>query len=426
MATGDGVRQGDETTTKHGTDGHEPAGHGADGWSGWKRVWQHGYFSAWVLLGTVDSLTGGGHTLGTVAVRLVLVGVLVGWYLYWCVPRRAGSLRPVLRIYLPGALAVWIALIMVDPAFLIAGFGVIAPLCMPYPLWAMTVVAAYGGVWLWQGVAESGWSWTRLATWALGAVITLGLIGYVAVLDDQGRKRQRLVEELRAAQERLADSERQAGILAERQRLARDIHDTLTQGFASIIMLLEAAQEITDAPPGGTGGRAQTVGRCLEQALRTARENLAESRGLVWAMRPAALGDAPLGEALDVLTRRLAEETGLHAECVITGTPGPVPIDMEATLVRIVQEAFANIRKHADADRVTVTVTHMDDLVVVDVHDNGRGFVPDRPPARGVGLAAMRERAEAVGGTLTIESAPGEGTTVVVSVPAARALTGRS
>jgi signal transduction histidine kinase len=205
-------------------------------------------------------------------------------------------------------------------------------------------------------------------------------------------------------------------MLEERQRLAREIHDTLAQGFTSIVLLLQAAEAAWAS--GSPDAR-----RHLEQARRTAAENLAEARQLVWALQPEPLGDASLGEALVRLTDRLAEEEHVQAATRITGTPRPLPTPTEVALLRITQEALANVRRHAHAARVTVTLSYMDDVAVLDVQDDGVGFDPRAagPPARpeegGFGLAAVRQRVDRLGGSLVVESTPGAGTTLVVELP---------
>jgi signal transduction histidine kinase len=242
---------------------------------------------------------------------------------------------------------------------------------------------------------------------ALGVAAAIGVVGYIATLDREGRRRQQLLDELAATQAELAAAERWAGVLAERQRLARDIHDTLTQGFASIALLLDAARD--DLP--AKGPAAQRV----DQALRTARENLAESRRVIAALRPSQLDDARLPRAVRQLTDRLAEEAGLAAHTVVTGDPVGLGETPEAELLRVIQEALTNVRRHAAATEVTVTLSYVDDLIVVDIQDNGTG-IEDTPPT-GIGMISMRERIDSLGGTLTIESAPGEGTTIAASIP---------
>lgn len=211
-------------------------------------------------------------------------------------------------------------------------------------------------------------------------------------------------------------SGRKAGILGERQRLAREIHDTLAQGFTSIVMNLEAAES---ALPEEASEEDKTKWH-LDQARLTARESLTESRRLVWALRPESLDNASLPEALAQLAARWSDSAGVAASANVTGTPRPLPEDAEVALVRVAQEALANVLKHADASRAVVTLSYMNDLVSLDVIDDGVGFDPERGSTDnsegGYGLRTMRERIEQLGGSLTIESAPGEGTTLVAEL----------
>jgi signal transduction histidine kinase len=219
---------------------------------------------------------------------------------------------------------------------------------------------------------------------------------------------------------RLVEQARRAGLIGERQRLAHEIHDTLAQGFASIIMNLEAADAIL---PTGHSTQAQWH---LGQARLTARESLAEARRLVWALRPKLLEEAPLPEALSRLTERWSEASSIAVHTTVTGAPRPLPPEVEATLFRVAQEALTNVRKHARADRTVLTLSYMHDRVALDTRDDGVGFDPGKAGdvtgstrEGGFGLGTMRERVERLGGTLSIESAPGEGTTLAVELPLA-------
>jgi signal transduction histidine kinase len=223
-----------------------------------------------------------------------------------------------------------------------------------------------------------------------------------------------LVEEARRAG-------RQTGALRERQRMAQEIHDTLAQGFTSIVMNLEAAEGVL--PPDSM--RAQ---HHLDQARHTARESLTEARRLVWALRPEALKSATLPEALGRLTERWSKESGVIADVTVTGTPRRLSPEIETTLFRMAQEALANVRKHARASRVALTLSYMGGCVALDARDDGIGFDPcqvstearDRTSG-GFGLKGMRERVEQAGGSLSVESAPGEGSTLAVELPMAAA-----
>jgi signal transduction histidine kinase len=222
----------------------------------------------------------------------------------------------------------------------------------------------------------------------------------------------RLIEEARR-------TGRETGLLDERQRLAREIHDTLAQGFTGIITNLTAAQM---AQPPVAADASST--RHLRDAERIARESLAEARRLVWALRPESLDRRSLSEALRRLAEEWSEETGVQAHAATTGTPRPLLPETEVALLRTAQEALTNIRKHAQASRVNVTLSYMDDRVALDVVDDGVGFDHARMKssveahgAGGFGLVAMRERIEQLGGALVVESAPGEGTALAAELP---------
>jgi signal transduction histidine kinase len=214
---------------------------------------------------------------------------------------------------------------------------------------------------------------------------------------------------------RLVEQARRAGLIGERRRLAHEIHDTLAQGFTSIVMNLEAAEAILPAE------YSPQVHWHLDQARLTARESLTEARQLVWALRPKLLEEAPLPEALARLAERWSEASGVAAVTTVTGTPRPLAPEVEVTLLRVAQEALANVRKHARANRTALTLSYMNDRVALDARDDGVGFDPERMAGSGreggFGLGTMHERIERLNGTHSIESAPGEGTTLSVELP---------
>jgi signal transduction histidine kinase len=214
---------------------------------------------------------------------------------------------------------------------------------------------------------------------------------------------------------RLVEEARRSGVIGERKRLAREIHDTLIQGFASIVVNLEAAE-------GSMEGADGPFPRHLEEARATAREGLSEARRIVWALRPGALDGAPLPDALSRLAARWSKANGVAADVAVTGETVPLPTEMEVTLLRVAQEALNNVGKHAAAGRAVLTLSYMGDRVTLDVMDDGVGFKPDGAflqagPGGGFGLRAMRERVEGAGGTLLVESEPGGGTTLAAGLP---------
>lgn len=222
----------------------------------------------------------------------------------------------------------------------------------------------------------------------------------------QSEERATLIEELESSRAEVSRLSAERGALAERERLAGEIHDTLAQGFTSIIMLIQAAEAQPDPS------------RHLALAMRTARENLTEARLLVTTLSPAPLDGSTLDEALRRLTKRLGEETGLSTGFEVRGESRPLSAPAEVVLVRAAQEGLANVRKHAGADSVTVSITYRDGSARLEVRDDGRGFEPSG--GQGYGLRGMRARVEQVGGTLAVTGLPGEGTALEVVIPSDR------
>ncbi|MGH9150932.1 MAG: sensor histidine kinase [Acidimicrobiales bacterium] len=212
---------------------------------------------------------------------------------------------------------------------------------------------------------------------------------------------------------RLAEQTRQAGVLEERARLAREIHDTLAQGFISVLTQLEAAAD-------GLWGVPQEVVRRVEQASRIARASLGEARRSVQALRPEPLDGASLTDAIERVVARWADETSVGARVMVTGPAVSLPPPTEVTLLRATQEALANVGRHANATAVTVTLSFLGDAVVLDVDDDGRGFDTAAPPngsGGGFGLQALEQRVQAAGGIFGLESEPANGTTLTVYIP---------
>ncbi|WP_017590540.1 sensor histidine kinase [Nocardiopsis ganjiahuensis] len=226
---------------------------------------------------------------------------------------------------------------------------------------------------------------------------------------EQSWERYSLIERLRRSQEEAALLSEQAGAMAERERLAREMHDTLAQGFTSIITLTQAVESELDTDPA-------TARRHLALMRETAAENLAEARAMVAARQAVPLQGDDLDGALTRISERLGRELGIEVAAHVTGSPEELPNDLRVCLLRTAQEALANVRKHADAGHTRVTLAYTDVGVALTVADDGRGFDTARP-SDGNGLANMRHRAEAVGGVLDLESTPGGGTTVRLTIP---------
>jgi len=214
---------------------------------------------------------------------------------------------------------------------------------------------------------------------------------------------------------RLYERSAEFAAVAERNRLAREIHDTLAQGLTGIILQLEAADQLMEM-------NVERATFRLRKALQLTRESLAEARHSVWNLRPAPLEEKTLDEALRREAARFQDETGTSVRVDIAGVTGGLPPDIENGLFRIAQEALTNVRKHAHASLVIIRLGITDQVVLLSVHDDGIGFDCSAPVSGhgGFGLVGLRERAVLLGGELTIQSAKGAGTTITAVVPLTR------
>ena len=235
--------------------------------------------------------------------------------------------------------------------------------------------------------------------------------GMIADLAQANQRLEEMMAENTGLQAQLLTQAREAGAGDERQRMAREIHDTLAQGLTGIITQLEAAQQ--------TGHDAERDRR-IGNATRLARDSLAEARRSVRALRPQALEDARFPDALAQEVARWSATSGVPAEVKTTGDAMTMHPEVEVTLLRVAQEALANVAKHAAATHAWVTLSYMGDVVTLDVRDDGAGFAgPGRSESGGgFGLIAMRQRVNRLAGQLEIESEPGAGTAVSASLPA--------
>jgi signal transduction histidine kinase len=379
---------------------------------------------------------------------MALCGLAAAWMicLYTLVPAWRDRPRGQ-AVFFTGLIAIATVLIIRDPW---SGFFTFSmyffALKIPPGRWRLLAVLAVA---LLTGTSQAG----GFATAAHGAVGLLVYIGCVAVnlliagaftwfgwvTDARNERRAQLVDELSKTNrrleatlaenvglhEQLLTQAREAGILDERQRMAREIHDTLAQGLAGIITQLQAADQASAEPAERR--------RHFEAATRLARESLREARRSVHALRPESLELARLGGALRGVAEHWSALNAIPVQVTTTGTERNLPPETELALLRTAQEALANVAKHAAATRVGLTLSYMDEEVVLDVRDDGRGFDPARPaqellhayaaggppvPHGGFGLIAMRQRIEDLSGTLQVESEPGAGTAISASVPA--------
>ena len=215
-------------------------------------------------------------------------------------------------------------------------------------------------------------------------------------------------------QDELALAQRQSGATAERTRISRDIHDTVAQALSSIRLLAHA---------GAARSEDEGAARTLEQVESLAGDSLADVRRIIAALAPAELEDDALAAALSRMLDRVRDEAGLAAELHVDQSLPMLPTEVEVALLRTAQSALANVRLHAQATRVVMSLIDAEDSVRLDITDDGVGFdmaqwdlTPDAASAS-YGLRFMRSRLRELGGGLDIESAPGEGTAVSVHLP---------
>jgi len=259
------------------------------------------------------------------------------------------------------------------------------------------------------GWTRDAWLWNGLA--AIGYIVFALAIGlYIDGLIRESRRNRDLLNALQATQADLATAEREAGALEERERIARDIHDTIAQGFTSIVMLSQAGEAAL------LRGDQDNAARRYAEIQETARDNLAEARALVAAMAPPSLERDGLVGALRRLTERHAAETGVPVAFSVVGDPRALAPSSEVTALRAAQESLANARRHAGATSIGVVLTFDEDGATVTVTDDGVGFDPSAP-REGYGLDGLASRVGVVGGLVDVASDPGSGTRVRVRVP---------
>ena len=206
---------------------------------------------------------------------------------------------------------------------------------------------------------------------------------------------------------RLSQESREAAVMAERNRMARDIHDTLAQGFTGVIMQLEAVKGAI-----GKNDLAQAINR-IERAGDLARAGLREARRSVLALRPHSLQDATLCMALDDLLKRMTDGSGLQAEFHLEGDEPAMPAEWEEGLLRVAQESLTNTIKHAKAKNFRATLTIGAKEIQFRLVDDGSGF-DLHAEHEGFGLLGMKERVDQMGGQFILRSMPGQGTEIQI------------
>lgn len=415
---------------------HEESIHGQGREGVFYAVLPYALLTACTVITLLQSAWGGAVDVLAV-LGLTIVTVL--WAIGFAVLRGRGgsSAFPVVAVYYVGLMALSFSLIVLAPWYAIFAFtGYVHAFLFLRGRWryvgvavtSMIMAVGYmGGI---DQINPDRWS-----LWAAISAVTILLAStsfyFTDTTDVDGRMQRRALAELHAANSRLESAleengelqaqlltrAREAGVLDERQRMARDIHDTLAQSLAGILTQLQAAEQTMNDPA--------ALRDHVRSALDLAREGLVEARRTVHALGPSALIEARLPDAIEAVARRWSETAQVDAVMTTTGDPRPMHPELEVTILRAAQEALTNVAKHAQATRVALTLSYMEDLVTLDVRDDGVGFEPGTAPrpdgegddVGGFGLAGMRQRVQRLAGRLVIESEPGSGTAISAAVP---------
>lgn len=344
-------------------------------------------------------------SLGGVAEAILPWLALAGMVLSW-----SGRSVPVRLSGILIAIAAWWFLVIPDDRWSMLSFALYA-LCFVVDLSRLKVGVILAGLVsaIWALASLGGPAWTVVIP--LFVLVAASTIAYA--IDRIGRMTARqaeLIRQLESTREDLAASERSRGVLEERTRLAGEIHDTLAQGFTSIVLLSRAGRR-----------SAASSQQALASIEATAQENLNTARRLVESSRPDELETASLPDALQRhLLATLPEQ--VDGELEVIGSPVSLPGSIETLLLRAAQEGVRNACMHAQADRVQVRLSYLDGLVTLGVSDNGIGFENGQVRDRGTltggqGLATLARRVESLSGNLKIEHGAGRGSVLTVQVP---------
>ncbi|WP_317496026.1 sensor histidine kinase [Haloechinothrix sp. LS1_15] len=381
-------------------------------------LWLWEAFYGLVALATVATLfldPAGRYT--EAALATLLLAVLGCWYWFLghrlAVAGESNSRRVALYLAVAAALlfmatlihpkAAWAMALLIPQGFMLLTLAYAVPLTIVV-VFIPAIVIITSGANLETALREAG---PGVAVFGVLSV----LIGYcMDRVIKQSDRQAELIDRLAASRTEVAELSREAGTAAERERLAREIHDTLAQGFTSMITLVQAAESrLADDPAAAR--------RHLDSAARTGRENLDEARAMVAALTPAGLRNGSLADAVRREVDRLAEDTGIETCCEIDDSLPRLDTATEVVLLRAAQEALANVRRHSGASSATVALRDSGAGVMLSISDDGVGF-PDGQLDEGYGLRGMRGRVAQVGGTISTRGEPGSGVTVEVEVPA--------
>lgn len=369
---------------------------------------QHALFAALVVLGVIRALVEATSPTAVIAVA----ALLAGWYIAG--QRFVRLEASATSVWLLGLAGLCLVAVWVSPDFAWVAFAVYVVIANTLPSRAGVVcVGAFavgtGALLVWRWPSDGHWAGQVIGP-VVGAAAAAALVGVTRFAAGETAERQRLLDELLAARDDLAVAHLQAGAVAERERLAAEIHDTLAQGFTSVLLGARRARQAADH------GDLDAVRAEVVHLEDLALEGVEQARRLVRQLPPAELEGRPLPEALRILAEPGQKGRTPQVEVRVDGEPRPLSDAAELTLLRVAQEGVANARRHADADRVVVTLTYQPESASLDVADDGVGFDP-AAPASGFGLAGMRSRVARVGGALLIESSRLHGTAINAVVP---------
>ncbi len=371
--------------------------------------WWHVAVLAMALVATTVTLTSGIPAWRQIGAEAGLAAFVLAWFV---LGRRA------LRNPRPAVVLVGIVIITTSVAT--GFFPAMAILqCVGYPLiwvaFSRTQSAIIANVLLALGVGAgyavgTGSLLAPLMTAGLSLAFSIALGLWITSIAVQSESRRALLAELQDAQAQLAAAHRDAGVMSERERLAREIHDTIAQDLTGLVLLTQRARRELAA------GHSDAVDAQLALVEESARATLAETRSLVAGSAPVGLEAGGLGDALERLGERFSRETSVDVAVDAAASPA-LDRDSEVVLLRIAQEGLANVRKHAGAGSASIRIESGVDGVSLVVADDGGGF-DVAAPSTGFGLAGMRERLALVGGTLEVSSSPA-GTRLTARLPIA-------
>lgn len=380
-------------------------------------IGQHAIAVVLTVISSLRAITAGAPVLAVVAVSLVLLA----WYGFGAVrAARSGSVD-LARWWLLVLAAIWLLMLVVSAEFiwvafllwLLAGHLFSLPIAVVFT--AVTYLATVAAPLIHHGSVST----PAVIGSLIGAVFALGLSrGYIELLRE-GCRREELLQSLEAAhrslldvQDELALTQRHAGEIEERTRVSRDIHDTVAQEISSIRLISHAeADRTTDAH----------AAQVLRQVEDLAAQGSRDVRRIIAALAPAELEDAALPAAIGRLLSRLESDTTILADLTVDETWPALPAEAEVALLRTAQSALANVRQHAQATRVRVSLSDLGDSIRMDIVDDGVGLADPQTRTRktdsGFGLDFIASRMRELGGELDIETAPGAGFAISATLP---------